>query len=1287
MARGGVKLSILSSYDKKGTDQAEKALEKFAKAYGQVDQATKSITLDDTTASLARQSIAADQLAGKWDKVGSKAQDVGGKLTAGLTVPIGAAAAAAVNTAIQYESAGSRIEAALGGSYEEAERFTAIGQGIYENGWGQSLDEVTTALLQTKQTIRDIDDEGLETVTTNALMLSQVFGADVNESIRGINALMEGFGLSATEATDLMTVGMQRGLNYTDELGDNLSEYSVRWGEAGMSASTYFSLLEAGASNGAYNLDKVGDFLNEFLTSLSDGRMESSMASFSEGTQEVFESFQNGGATAEDVLNSVLIELNNMPNGYEKAQIASELWSSLGEDNAMGMITALGGVENSFGDVEGAADKAAEAASDNLGNKAQEALRKLQGAIEPLAEPLLRVADGAIEAANDFSEWFSELDEGSQNAVIALALVAAGAGPVTTGFGKMASAGSSVLQLYADITARMAQNSAAAASGAATTSRLGTAFQTAGTKMRGFVTVQNLARAGAVGLGAALVVLAGTQIAEYIQEQEEMNQATEGLRNAQLDAIESSQAVGTALGELETAYAGANSEAENATAATQNALSGYQQTAQGIASTSSAIDQLRTSQANLATSIQESFSSVYANNAQLDVYRETINNLANQSGLTAQEQGQLQAAIDGLNSACGTSYSVIDAANGVIADQEGVAMDTTDAINELIDAKQREAQVEALNSAYTDTLKQQQEAATKLTEAMDRQREAQAQYDEALKISPDAAMTYKYTLDEANKAVSDAQGLYDSAAASAAGYQGQITLLTMAQQQGEGSNAAWLASQSQIGAIMTANGQDVSSFAQQLDNAGISAEDFAGSLEASGITIEDMAAAYDGSLTSIARLCQEKGVEIPQSLKDGILNGSSDIANAVGATKEAMVLELTGGDVELAAELLGQDISEGLKNGIEGTADMPAEAIGIMSDETIAKAKEQFESHSPSQVMYRLGSDINQGLANGISENSGTPLSAVQTLGQLLLGGFSGLATGGYTAGFSLVSSFASSIGINSPLVTAAAGSAAFGAVGAASLNSNAYSAGTTLSSTMAGGISALAGVVSGTARSVAGSGASAALGSSDASAAGRYMSSSFATSINDFAAQANARSMANRSASAARQASDATSAGRNLSSSFAKGIDLNAAVNRAAQMARNALQAAKNALGIASPSKEFTALGEYSAEGFARGFDNDAGLAVKASRAMATDALNAANGVFDGASYGAAVYSSTNPEVLTVLVNQQNTLVDLLYEVRTLRTTLGQVIRGAVGNQGGLRFANDNEAARWVQKMERMNV
>lgn len=350
--------------------------------------------------------------------------------TVGLTAPIAAAGAAAFAVASDYENSTARIQAAFGTTREEAERFKDIGATIYEAGWGQSMDEVTDALIQTKETIRDIDDQGLQTVTQNALMLSQVFGSDVNENIRGINALMEGFGLSATEATDLMTAGMQRGLNYTDELGDNLAEYSGRWGEAGMSASQYFSLLEAGASNGAYSLDKVGDFLNEFLTSLSDGRMESAMSSFSQGTQDVFAAYQSGGASAQDVLNAVIGEMSTMTNETDRAKIASDLWSSLGEDNAMGMITALAGVTDTYGDVSGAAQAAGDAASDSFGAKSQEAIRKLQGALEPFGEPLLNIATMVADVATAFGEWLSSLPAPAQQAIFIIAGILAAIGPV-----------------------------------------------------------------------------------------------------------------------------------------------------------------------------------------------------------------------------------------------------------------------------------------------------------------------------------------------------------------------------------------------------------------------------------------------------------------------------------------------------------------------------------------------------------------------------------------------------------------------------------------------------------------------------------------------------------------------------------------------------------------------------------------------------------------------------------------------------------------------------------------
>lgn len=368
-------------------------------------------------------------------KLSSSFKKAGTAATVTLTAPVVAAGKAVFGVASDYEQANARIAAAFGVSGEEAERFSGIGKRIYEGGWGQSLDEVNDALIQCKSTLRDVSDEDLQTVTTNALMLSDTFGADVNESIRGTNALMEGFGLSATEASDLLTAGMQRGLNYTDELGDNLSEYSVRWGEAGMSASEYFSLLEAGTSNGAYNLDKVGDYLNEFLTALSDGRMEESIGSFSEGTQEVFENFKNGSATAEDMLQAVLGDLTQMPNEYDKAALASTLWSSLGEDNAMGMIESLAGVQDSFGDVAGAAQQAQEAASDSFAVKSQEAMRELQGSIEPLGEPLLNIATNVAGVVKSFSEWFAGIGEDGQTTVLAIATIAAAIGPVLSTVG------------------------------------------------------------------------------------------------------------------------------------------------------------------------------------------------------------------------------------------------------------------------------------------------------------------------------------------------------------------------------------------------------------------------------------------------------------------------------------------------------------------------------------------------------------------------------------------------------------------------------------------------------------------------------------------------------------------------------------------------------------------------------------------------------------------------------------------------------------------------------------
>lgn len=391
-------------------------------------------TLDGITwDGIAKGDDAAQRLSGSLRNAGRTA-------TVGLTAPVVAAGAAAFGAASDYEQATAQIQAALGLTAEEAERLSETAQGIYERGFGESLGAVNEAVVDVTNSLGALDEEDLSYVTQAALTLSDTMGMDVGETVRGVNALVDGFGLSATDAMDLFVAGAQRGLDYSGELGDNLAEYGPRFAQLGFSAEDYFSILQAGADNGAYSLDKVNDFLNEFQTSLVDGRMDEQVGNFSQATQDLFESWKNGGATGQEVFEAVVGELGSMASETDRARIASDLWGSLGEDNAMGMIASLAGVENSYGGVAGAAGEAAASAQDSFGGKMTEALRTLKGAIEPLGQPLLDIATKVAEVVGDFAEWFGGIGPQAQGFIVTVAGIAAGIGPVLTGIGSLVSA-------------------------------------------------------------------------------------------------------------------------------------------------------------------------------------------------------------------------------------------------------------------------------------------------------------------------------------------------------------------------------------------------------------------------------------------------------------------------------------------------------------------------------------------------------------------------------------------------------------------------------------------------------------------------------------------------------------------------------------------------------------------------------------------------------------------------------------------------------------------------------
>lgn len=301
-----------------------------------------------------------------------------------------------------YEQAMKQVAAVTGAGTEEMNAMSDSIQKIYTSGIGENLEEVAGAAALVKQQFGDIDSSTLEQITQDAIAMSGIFGTDLNETLRGVNALMSNMGLSAEEAFDYIAKGTQNGLDKSGELSDNLAEYSQIWEQAGFSAEEMFSILQNGLDSGAYNLDKVNDFVKEFSISLSDGRIEENVDKFSLGTRNLFAEWQNGKASQKDVFNSIISDLSNMTDQQEALSIASSVWSALGEDNAMKVITSLNNVNDTYSDVKGAMESIEEINYDNFADKTAALKRQVEmDVIIPITQKYMPKIEKAIDYVSE----------------------------------------------------------------------------------------------------------------------------------------------------------------------------------------------------------------------------------------------------------------------------------------------------------------------------------------------------------------------------------------------------------------------------------------------------------------------------------------------------------------------------------------------------------------------------------------------------------------------------------------------------------------------------------------------------------------------------------------------------------------------------------------------------------------------------------------------------------------------------------------------------------------------
>lgn len=301
-----------------------------------------------------------------------------------------------VNQATELDDAMAKFQAQTGASSNEMSKFKNIARDVWSNNFGEDVSDVADMMGRVKQQMQGISDVDLKNVTEDLLTLRDTFDMDENETLRGAQQLMKQFGITSQEAFDLMATGAQNGLNKSDELGDNISEYSGKFKQAGYSAEEYFQLMQNGLDGGAYNLDKVNDAINEVTTRLVDGTIEGALDSFDTKTQDVFKAWQEGRATQKDVVNAIVEDISKTTNEQEKLNKSATAFGTMGEDFNAGFIQSLTTVGNKYKDVEGAMDKVKDIANGGLKNALSGLGRTFLDSFTPIGELITPILAGIV---------------------------------------------------------------------------------------------------------------------------------------------------------------------------------------------------------------------------------------------------------------------------------------------------------------------------------------------------------------------------------------------------------------------------------------------------------------------------------------------------------------------------------------------------------------------------------------------------------------------------------------------------------------------------------------------------------------------------------------------------------------------------------------------------------------------------------------------------------------------------------------------------------------------------
>ncbi|ULO08936.1 phage tail tape measure protein [Paenibacillus sp. 19GGS1-52] len=269
-----------------------------------------------------------------------------GALAGSAMIGIGTAA---LTAASNFESAMSHVQLTTGQTTAQMEATKEVAKNLYNQNFGEDWADLGGSISAVAKAT-GLTGSALESASREAMLYANAFDGDVTESIAGVSVAMNNFGVTSTEAFNLLTQGQNRGLDTQGDMLDSVNEYSQAFASVGFTMEDTFGYLDNGMKAGARSTDLLGDAMNEFsIQSIeAGGTAVQSFQALGLNSDKMMATFSKGGPEAKKAFRDIVSMITDVQDPVQQNTIGVGLFGTQFEELGIKAFSALDDVNTGF---------------------------------------------------------------------------------------------------------------------------------------------------------------------------------------------------------------------------------------------------------------------------------------------------------------------------------------------------------------------------------------------------------------------------------------------------------------------------------------------------------------------------------------------------------------------------------------------------------------------------------------------------------------------------------------------------------------------------------------------------------------------------------------------------------------------------------------------------------------------------------------------------------------------------------------------------------------------------